>query len=1031
MFCVPSQAFGNKEVSGEEFARVKRTGALSLPSSELPYPIPTFDRKKAMVVEDEVMLEARLLHLISSSQDKYINTEVLNLLLSLGWQQDVKVDIKLFFQEYVIMPPWGRRKYDEGGRARQLMSFGKDVFHDIAECIKYIRIFGIREATDNDFAAAQEKGRSRKGVFSGNDTDAMSKCSESTTATAATKNTTGTAKSASAPSTKGRGEVKGKGVGKAAEIVLNDKKGTDDTKSSKSAMSGDSAKGSAPVAQSGAEADFESIDNDFGQNTQESSLFDDDDMQQQEVEEEVYVDPYPFLADDGPEGDIKHVLVSESFGGYKFPHMKQPLEQLGWNFCVLSSNTIQKEYIIAPPWTTKNLRADVPVDTSLLKLGRDYFLENRSVVAYLEKYGNRKVNDSEFVVEDEGGRRARRATSMPAPPPAAPAPPKTQAFAVPKGQAKKRSTTVSAPNAKTASSTSGTASVDTARPRQKKARAGSVSSLISAIDVDTEVDVVTLSQVISSLAEDEKANPVVLPEVDRGCSREIKILVKLATTVPRLDLSKAQDVWGVLKEHTWISKYCSFIIGVDIVFLRPHVSLTKANWQEYQRGKDYFCSESEVQAFIKDQIIARGRDYQTLVDRAHFAPYRPRSPDEESDDEESDSTGDEELHFTHKLPRRELRRSADSPYEVFSGNFDDRNDVSDFENDDVPSYSVRGASAMCTPDDDDTEWDEVREEDPDIAETNSRQLRNGSDDVGNKRPLSALQRAAECRSDSSKKARTFNSLSSMKAPSTSEEDPAQVVQTLGSVLSRVKTNLSPSHLPRTVIGRENEFKELHTDVSDLLAERRGGTILVAGQPGQGKTLTTRLVLETISNDSKAGLCPNFHSSWIDGSTMQGGFRELCRVLSVDPCGGSEESARTTLRSHLLRSATPTSKGGSARRQASIRAASANPMQIIVVDEIDLLPRNIMSFLKSMAASEEANVILIGLTNDSSGGSEVDKEILFEVYEESTMMNILTMLTEGLLDDKAASMIVKCSSLNGQLLTTHDSYFDVDSLILIM
>jgi hypothetical protein len=214
--------------------------------------------------------------------------------------------------------------------------------------------------------------------------------------------------------------------------------------------------------------------------------------------------------------------------------------------------------------------------------------------------------------------------------------------------------------------------------------------------------------------------------------------------------------------------------------------------------------------------------------------------------------------------------------------------------------------------------------------------------------------------------------------------PAIKVESLGVVIGRVKYKLSSSYIPQSVTDRTEEYKELYREVSARLSERKGGSIRLAGRPGQDKTLTTTWMLRTLQKDAVQS-----PFTWVEGSSMQGGYRELCESLKISHDVGSEEDAKSVLKRHLLKN-----------------DDDSKPMRIIVVDETG----SFFKLLMPLAKQENANFVLIGLANDAANAG-YSHEIVFEVS--SFLKAILKSLTENLLDEHAATMIVKTTSSNGE------------------
>lgn len=971
------RVFGNKQASSKGGKASKSPPSAPVDNSTRSFPIPKYD-KQGHIIEDDSVLEAEVYHLVTvEAKKRYISTEVINILERLGWRHDVQVDEKVFFANYVTLTPWALEAMEKGGDEVKLLRPDEDFFFKINDVIDYVEKNGVGRVIKE-----QTTSRPSRRHSVGNDTETASRCSESTTATAATKKKTKEvdvpAKKANAEATS-KASAKGSGGGKGA------KKGPPKSKHVTEQREVSEEEEEVETSSSSESSSDEQ------ELTQESSS----------EEEEPFVDMYPHLADDGVEGSIKEAFVAADYvGAYKFATLKPYLQQLGWQFSVMSKSQIQTEYYTLPPWGYEDYLHNGNHVGEWMVRGKDYFVDNREVVEYVERIGVKKADESYLPPSEAEGRRARRVPSA-MPPPVVIRPPVKKAqkssFAVPKGNVSKKRKSPEKGSKKV------TKKVDQKKQQQKKKQPSVTSQ--SSVDDSEDDDDITLSQIQSSMEQEEKTQPHNLPEVDRGCSKEIKDIIHRATTPPRLNVSKKNDVWTVLKEHHWTSKYVSFIIGADLIFLRPGLNIHKGNLDEFTRYQDYFCSEEEVSNFVRDQIIARGRNYLTLVDRARFTPYQPRMRDEESDDE-ADSDGgevaDENVIITHKLPSRGLYQSADDPYKALVDNYDAGSDVSDYEND-VPSYLASLAESQEAY----LEEEEECTQPQTVPSSASRSTRSGQK---RRSPLARLS-DDDVDSSSAKKARTSRgSVPRCSLLSTAEKENSAAVCSLGDVISRVKDKLSPSYDPNSIVGRETEFQELLGEVSSHLDDRRGGTIRIAGQPGQGKTLTTQWMLRTLEKESEEGDRTAFNVTWINGASMQGGFKELCQKLGVE-CS-SEDQAKSTLNDCLLTQTAPRSSTKSRSRRSSDESSTV--MRVIVIDEIDMLPKTVYAFILGLANHDHSNFVLVGLANNSAEAG-YSREIVFEVYREEEMRAILKAMTEDLLDDKAATMLVKTTSSNGMKL----------------
>lgn len=1006
--------FGNRKVSSADFKA--NMSEQDSDSNGYLHPIPKVDKDGA-IIEDESYLQSKISYLVHvESKSRYITVDVMNILVRLGWRFDVKVPAKYFSSTYVTMPPWGFTKFENGEFERMQMKPNEDYFSNQDDMILYLTKYGVYEIDCQPAPLAcardtQSVGRLGRRSSIGNDLESQSKFSGSTMVTAASNKTKSALEKDKSKCSTARGNE---------HTAKTAKKRSLPSKSVVNSEEDDATE----VASS---------------QTEESVV----DQEEEEEVEVPYVDPYPALSDEGIEGEIKEVMIAaDSVGAYKFAALNPYLLKLGWKFHIKSKNAINDYYILSP-WGMEQYESQGNhISISMIR-GKDFFVSNREVVEYIEKYGINEVPAEVFVGADdksEGGRMSRRSSSMP--PPAAPPSAK---FAVPKGKITKRPAQVvkkpsaPAPAAAATNASQSKKSKKSKSSRSSKASASPASSQSEEETMGNEEDEndFTLSQIMSRMEEENTC----LPEVDRECSREIKALLTLATTPPRLLLCEYHQVWNVLKTHGWSWDYCnSYILGADRIVMRPNRSINKKNWKEFTPFVDYFTSEEDVLAFIKTQVLARGWNYGQLVDRARFIPGAPRFQDDEEhlEGEEENAAEDEECAIiTHKLPTRGLFQSGDS-YQTIFDHYDGASDVSDADND-VPAYSL--ASIGMHEDDDLSflEMDREADDVADVAGSNKRSEEEHDSDEEYTQPqeneelsnspttqsqsLSSQSSTPRLRSKRKspsqdslvsihKKTRTTR-LSNTSSNTDKENSPTvEKIESLGAVIDRVKNKLSPSYMPNSVVGRSSEFEELFDVVSTFLNERRGGSIRLAGQPGQGKTLTTSWLIKTLEkHDEMDGVARFSDVTWIVGASLHGGCKELCHSLDIAFEGTSEEHCKAALRNVLLKSTPGNSSRSSKSRSRSVVDDHA-PMRIIVVDEIDMLPKNIFQSLMQLANHDNSNFILIGLANDAAS-SGYSHEIVFEVYQADQMIAILKGLTDNLLDDSAAAMIVKTTSANGK------------------
>jgi Cdc6-like AAA superfamily ATPase len=144
-----------------------------------------------------------------------------------------------------------------------------------------------------------------------------------------------------------------------------------------------------------------------------------------------------------------------------------------------------------------------------------------------------------------------------------------------------------------------------------------------------------------------------------------------------------------------------------------------------------------------------------------------------------------------------------------------------------------------------------------------------------------------------------------------------VLDCLGDVMARVKGRLQASYTPSIVLHRETEYDEICNAVTSSLQEGVGTTVRVAGQPGQGKTLTVKHILTALLLDQEI---PKFSSLFLKGSEFQGGFRSLAKDLGFVDDVKFEEQARTAVINHFC-----------------VSKCQEHGMILLIIDEIDMMP----------------------------------------------------------------------------------------------
>lgn len=222
--------------------------------------------------------------------------------------------------------------------------------------------------------------------------------------------------------------------------------------------------------------------------------------------------------------------------------------------------------------------------------------------------------------------------------------------------------------------------------------------------------------------------------------------------------------------------------------------------------------------------------------------------------------------------------------------------------------------------------------------------------------------------------------------------PASSILPLNVVLTRVKARLQASYTPAKVLHREAEYEKIRDATKGSLLAGQGTTILVAGQPGQGKTLCVKHVISSLTCDTEV---EQFSKLFLKGSDFSGGFKFLAKELGIEGLY-SEVAAENAVKEYFC---------------VSNKSRDVERL-LLVIDEIDMVPSSFRQSLLTLTKTD-SRVVLIGLANDLSTET-YNTEVVFEVYTESQILDILKSLTENLFDDKGATMIAKTCTAEGDI-----------------
>ena len=959
------------------------------------------------------------LHRILSSPGKYKSDRVFKELDKLGWMKNVKSNFAMYRADYIILPPWGREHYDfdsDGKESTIQMIPNIHYFLELRDVVRYLKTYG-NKASESAVKAAKTEGRRRRSQM-------VRVCSMET-------------EDKSSKKTKNETPTKDVDDGSASDEY-------------------------------GSEQDSDDCDE-----TEEES----DDG---EIGVEI-TDPYPGLSNTGREGDMKRELIDNP---KKYPSeiMRPYMEEWGWDFQVKCDSALYfKDYIILAPWAVANFAKDELGKNSIHALlqNADYFHEMSDARDYVLAHGNNELSaDMKEAMTSSNCRSKRRRSSAHA------------ASTETLNKTEKTKPNKEKKNNKKKSDKSSGGSF-TRKERQSNAKSNAAE--VDQIEEEEEFSYTQTVQHYEAFKSDEP-----LPEIDHDCSTEIRAIVwAICKDRPRLNPTKFSSVYSVLKAYDWSYFYTSKL-GYEEVYHRPRLQIKASNMTTFKEGVDYFLSKDAVLEFVKEQIIARNRNYQALADKALFF----REEDMANDDADILEPVTDEDHFSLKLPVSSLYQSA-NPYERQFDALTSHNQLDDNEDemyDDIPIGSFDDESYLndnqgdvgdqldtCNNLFESTEVEEETAKYSDMLETGqelsdtvyssesqtqaqledyitaSSHPENSESDLDNadcnvnsrKRKVNSSPEAAsiqkrltpkrKCKSivpgesishskakpasvshgtspkhcringenstnqqivDLPNLKRARVSPKSANTPPTQTSSPHDAIDhtnaenilqddnsstSLGEVIARVRSRLQASYTPSAVLHREAEYEEIYVAVRESLLSGVGTTIRVAGQPGQGKTLTVKKVIAEMEADTELG---NFTSCYLKGSNFSGGFRYLAKELGYE--GMSEEQSQITL-----------------TKEFSGASNKSEEMLLLVIDEIDMAPNSFRQSLLNIVKLNYSRVVLIGLSNEPPK-EDFDTDVVFEVYTESQIHNILKSLTENLFEERGAQMITKTCTAVGDI-----------------
>ncbi len=213
-----------------------------------------------------------------------------------------------------------------------------------------------------------------------------------------------------------------------------------------------------------------------------------------------------------------------------------------------------------------------------------------------------------------------------------------------------------------------------------------------------------------------------------------------------------------------------------------------------------------------------------------------------------------------------------------------------------------------------------------------------------------------------------------------------------------------------------EYEELKNYIVRSAKERRGGSILLSGIAGSGKTLAVSILEEELEmmKEKPFKLSPvGLHIQGTASVSRKAIFQDLCDQLERKGGGSGEDFYTSSAEEHLIK-----------ELHANLSSAQATemPMVIIIVDEIDYLDSSVIRDLFAWAHSE-SRLILVGITNNVNFPNEPVMEfqrnrgwksehIVFPPYGYNSLLQILKYRAGFAAEEKAIEHCAKWATNSG-------------------
>ncbi len=207
----------------------------------------------------------------------------------------------------------------------------------------------------------------------------------------------------------------------------------------------------------------------------------------------------------------------------------------------------------------------------------------------------------------------------------------------------------------------------------------------------------------------------------------------------------------------------------------------------------------------------------------------------------------------------------------------------------------------------------------------------------------------------------------------------------------------------------SEYQKLKKHVLMSVTERKGGSFLLCGIAGTGKTLAASILEEELEKMEDKPSPVFLHLQGTASVSAKAAFQDLCHQLERKGGGTDVDDFYATSSEEYLAS--------------ELRLSPKIPMVVIVVDEIDCLDSNVLRNLFTWAHSNMYRLILIGITNNVNLPNErvmdfqrikgwKSEHIVFPAYGKDALLNILHHRVDFAVETKAIEFCAKWATNSG-------------------